>query len=60
MAGIIFREFLYINDTNACEMVLNKLAQCKISSIVSSNGFKDLEEEIKWKIFQARAKYLEK
>jgi len=55
-----FREFLYINDKIACEMILNKLARCNVSSIVASNGFKDLEEEeIKWKIFQGRAKYLE-
>jgi len=50
----------YINDKIACEMILNKLARCNVSSIVASNGFKDLEEEeIKWKIFQGRAKYLE-
>ncbi|CAF0841000.1 unnamed protein product [Rotaria sordida] len=56
---IWFREFLLIDDRIACEVILNKLSQCSISSILASNGFTDLEEKMKWKIFQARAKYLE-
>jgi hypothetical protein len=56
---IWLREFVFINDMIACEAILNKLSQCNISSFVSSNGFNDLEDKIKYKIFQARAKYLE-
>jgi len=56
---IWFREFLFINDMIVCEAILNKLAQCKIENILASKGFMDLEEKIQWKIFQARAKYLE-
>ncbi len=56
---IWFREFLFNEDTFACEAILNKLSQCQIGNILLSNGFTDLEEKIKWKIFQARAKYLE-
>jgi hypothetical protein len=56
---IWFREFLFINDMIVCEAILNKLVQCKIENILASKGFMDLEEKIQWKIFQARAKYLE-
>jgi len=56
---IWFREFLFINDIIVCEAILNKLVQCKIENILASKGFMDLEEKIQWKIFQARAKYLE-
>ncbi len=56
---IWLREFLFLDDINACEAILNQLAQCKISNILASNGFMDLEEKIQWRIFQARAKYLE-
>ena len=54
-----FREFLLIDDIIACEAILNKLAHYSTASIVTSNGFMDLEDKIKWRIFQARAKYLE-
>ncbi len=57
---IWFREFLFMDDLMICDVILNKLAQCRISTILASNGFKDLEEKIKWKILQARAKFLEK
>ncbi len=57
---IWFREFFFIDDRIAYEAILNKIAQCKIANIFASNGFMDLEEKIKWKIFQARAKYLER
>ncbi|CAF0968664.1 unnamed protein product [Adineta steineri] len=56
---IWFREFLYINDTICCEAILNKISYCNISSIIQSNDFKNLEDNIKWRIFQVRAKYLE-
>jgi hypothetical protein len=49
-----------MDDLMICDVILNKLAQCRISTILASNGFKDLEEKIKWKILQARAKFLEK
>ncbi|CAF1391134.1 unnamed protein product [Rotaria magnacalcarata] len=56
---IWFREFFYMNDQLVCENLLNKLCQCNISNFISSKIFNDLEEKIKYKIFQARAKYLE-
>ena len=56
---IWFREFMLVDDTTASEVILNKLAQCSISSIIGSNGFTDLDEKMKWRVFQARAKYLE-
>ncbi len=56
---IWFREFSFNEDIFACEIILNKLSQCQIGNILSSNGFIDFDEKIKWKIFQARAKYLE-
>ncbi|UJR21097.1 hypothetical protein I4U23_024197 [Adineta vaga] len=56
---IWFREFFYANETNTCNAILDKLSQCKVSNIDASNGFKDLEETMKWKIFRARANYLE-
>ncbi|CAF0945295.1 unnamed protein product [Adineta ricciae] len=56
---IWFREFFYMNDTNTCRAVLDKLSQCKTSTIDASNGFKGIDEAIKWRIFQARAKHLE-
>ncbi|CAF4221307.1 unnamed protein product [Rotaria socialis] len=56
---IWFREFFYMNDQLVCENLLNKLCQCNISNFISSKIFNDLEEKIKYKIFQARAKHLE-
>ena len=52
---IWFREFSFNEDPIACETILNRLSQCQIGYIT----FIDLDEKIKWKIFQARAKYLE-
>lgn len=48
-----------MDDRIACEAILSKLAKCSMSNVIASNGFTDLEEKMKWKIFQARAKYLE-
>ncbi|CAF3552778.1 unnamed protein product [Rotaria socialis] len=56
---IWFREFLLVGDRTACDAILNRLARCNSSSILASNGFMDLEDRMKWKIFQARTKYLE-
>ncbi|CAM4760830.1 unnamed protein product [Rotaria magnacalcarata] len=56
---IWFREFLLVDDRTACDAILNRLARCNSSTILASNGFMDLEDRMKWKIFQARTKYLE-
>lgn len=56
---IWYREFFYMNDQHACEKILNKLSQFRIKNFKISEAFNNLEEKIKIKIFQARAKYLE-
>ncbi|CAF3541115.1 unnamed protein product [Rotaria sp. Silwood1] len=56
---IWYREFYYMNDQLACENLLKKLSQCNIINFNSSKIFNDLEEQLKYKIFQIRAKYLE-
>lgn len=54
--SIWYREFFFINDSILCQTILNKLSQSKLIS----KDFLDFEDKIQWKIFQARAKYLEK
>ncbi|CAF0798612.1 unnamed protein product [Rotaria sordida] len=56
---IWYREFFYMNDQLVCENLLNKLSQCNIINFNASKIFNDLEEKLKCKIFQIRAKYLE-
>ena len=57
---IWFSEFVYIDDEIVCEALLDKLSQCSISNLYSSKAFNQLNETLKYHIFQARAKHLEK
>lgn len=57
---IWFREFAYVDDPATCEVIRTKLVQCRLSTLLASDGFQNLEDKIQWRIVQGRAKHLEK
>ena len=54
-----FREFALGNDQVACEAIRKKLVHCRVSNLLASATFQELEEKVQWRIFRARAKHLE-